>query len=77
MKNKSNEKVRRTILFELGKFLIDIAKLVFGGVIIVNIMQYELVNRWTILYIGIVSMLICFVSGLFFLSLSDKKRKEN
>lgn len=53
MKNKSNDKVKRTILSELGKFLIDIAKLVFGGVIIVNIMQYELNNRWTILYFGV------------------------
>lgn len=73
MKNKSNDKVKRTILSELGKFLIDIAKLVFGGVIIVNIMQYELNNRWTILYFGVAAMFVSFSAGLFFLSLSYKK----
>ena len=75
MKNKSYYKVRKNILSELGKFFIDIAKLVFGGVIVVNIMQYDLVNRWTILYVGIAAMLVSFSAGLFFLSIAEKKMK--
>ena len=35
---------KETVLSETGKFLIDIAKLVFGGVILAGIMKYENIN---------------------------------
>ena len=69
MKKESKE----TILSETGKFLIDIAKLVFGGVILAGIMKYENINPWLLFSIG-GSVLICFLSGLVLTALS--KRKE-
>ena len=45
MKKESKE----AILFEIGKFLIDIAKLVFGGVILAGIMKYENINQWLLI----------------------------
>ena len=70
MKKESKE----TILSETGKFLIDIAKLVFGGVILAGIMKYENINPWLLFSIGGSVVLICFLSGLVLTSLS--KRKE-
>ncbi len=37
---------------ECGKFLIDIAKLVFGGVILAGIMKYDSVNPVLLFGIG-------------------------
>lgn len=70
MKGKSKE----VILSETGKFLIDIAKLVFGGVILAGIMKYENINPWLLFSIGGSVVLICFLSGLILTALS--KRKE-
>lgn len=64
---------KSAILSETGKFLIDIAKLVFGGVILAGIMKYENVNPWILFTVGGVVVLICFLSGLILTALSKKK----
>ncbi|EXZ16884.1 hypothetical protein M067_4772, partial [Bacteroides fragilis str. J-143-4] len=66
MKRESKE----TILSETGKFLIDIAKLVFGGVILAGIMKYDNINPWLLFSIGGSVVLICFLSGLTLTALS-------
>ena len=66
---------KETVLSETGKFLIDIAKLVFGGVILAGIMKYENINTWLLFSIGGIVVLICFLTGLLLTVLS--KRKEN
>ena len=66
---------KETVLSETGKFLIDIAKLVFGGVILAGIMKYENINPWLLFSIGGIVVLICFLTGLLLTVLS--KRKEN
>ena len=66
---------KETVLSETGKFLIDIAKLVFGGVILAGIMKYENINPWLLFSIGGIDVLICFLTGLLLTVLS--KRKEN
>lgn len=63
-----------TLLSESGKFLIDIAKLVFGGVILSGIMKYEIINSWILYVIGGIVVFICFLSGITLTTLS--KRKE-
>ena len=49
MKKESKE----TILSETGKFLIDTAKLVFGGVILAGIMKYENINPWLLFMVSL------------------------
>jgi len=66
------EERKKTILSETGKFLVDIAKLVFGGVILAGIMKYESVNSTLLYGIGGMAVVICFVSGLILLTLSKK-----
>ena len=63
---------RETILSETGKFLVDISKLVFGGVILAGIMKYESVNSALLYGIGGAAVALCFVSGLILLTLSKK-----
>lgn len=65
---------RKTVLSETGKFLIDIAKLVFGGVILAGIMKYESINPVLLFGIGGISVFICFVSGIILIALSNSRR---
>ena len=48
---------------ELGKFLLDVAKLVIGGVILVSIMN-DITDRWIIYTFGSLSSLVLIFMGL-------------
>lgn len=60
------------ILSETGKFLIDISKLVFGGIILAGIMKYETINTKILYITGAIIVLLCFISGVILLTLSKK-----
>ena len=66
---------KQTLLAEVGSFLIDIAKLVFGGVILAGIMEYETINQTILFIIGGVVVLVCFLVGLAFTVYSKPKKK--
>lgn len=60
------------ILSETGKFLIDISKLVFGGIILAGIMKFEIIRLNSLLVLGCLAFLGCFISGLILISLIKK-----
>lgn len=64
-----------TILGESGKFLIDIAKLVFGGVILSGIMKGDNMDKLLLFLIGGIVVLLCFISGMLLMALSKRKEK--
>lgn len=66
-----NEK-KTAVLQETGKFLIDIAKLVFGGIILAGIMKYDSINQAWLFSIGGTTVLLCFISGLILTAASKK-----
>ena len=72
MSNKRKE----TLLAETGAFLVDIAKLVFGGVILAGIIEYENINQTTLFIIGSIVVVACFCIGLAFVVYSKPKDKE-
>ena len=57
----------RTFRYEAGKFLVDLAKLVFGGVILAGIMNEEL-DRWLLFGLGAVFVIIFALVGLITIS---------
>ena len=65
---------RKTVLAETGKFMIDIAKLVFGGIILAGIMEHESMNPKMLYWIGGIVVLFCFIVGLIFIALSKKRK---
>ena len=69
----TNER-KETLLSESGKFLIDIAKLVFGGIILAGIMKFESINTTLLYSIGGTAVMICFVAGLVLMTLSKSKK---
>ncbi len=64
---------RKTVLAETGKFMIDIAKLVFGGIILAGIMKHESMNPKLLYWIGGTAVLIFFISGLVLMATSKKE----
>ena len=71
-KVESKRKIKESLFSETGKFLIDVAKLVFGGVIITAIMQNEYIDQLTLIYYGTIAMLFSFAAGLILTSISLK-----
>lgn len=70
MSNKRKE----TLLAETGAFLVDIAKLVFGGIILAGIIEYETINQTTLFIIGSIVVVSCFCIGLAFVVYSKPKK---
>ena len=67
------EKERKdAVLAEVGKFFIDIAKLVFGGIILASIMKLD-VNKSLILIFGGICVIAFALTGLSFIALSKSK----
>lgn len=69
-----NKERRQTLLQETGNFLVDIAKLVFGGVILAGIMQYETINQTALFIVGSIVVVTCFCIGLAFIVYSKPKK---
>ncbi len=68
------EKNRKEAVFaELGKYSIDISKLVFGGVILAGIMKLD-VNKIALFGLGILVVIATLVAGLIFTVLSNSKK---
>lgn len=66
---------KEIIFSETGKFLIDIAKLIFGGVILAGIMKYENINQWLLFGTGSGIVMICFITGAILTTLAQKKEE--
>ena len=64
---------KEAIFAELGKYSIDISKLVFGGVVIAGIMKLD-VNRLALFGIGILVVIATLITGLIFIALSNSKK---
>lgn len=62
------------MLSELGKYCIDISKLVFGGVILAGIMKLE-INRTLLFGLGAIIVLIMLITGLGCTLLSNTKKE--
>ena len=64
---------KEAVLAEIGKFFIDIAKLVFGGIILASIMKIE-VDKSLLFILGGVAVIIFALAGLLFIALSKSKK---
>lgn len=63
------------MLKELGKFLLDVAKLIIGGVILATIMN-DVTSRWLIYTLGCAAVFILITIGLQLIIISNKKEDE-
>jgi hypothetical protein len=64
---------KETMYEELGKYLVDVSKLVFGGVILTNVIQVEWINTFWLLFVG---SIVAFSTATLGIILITYKRKE-
>lgn len=57
---------------ELGKFLLDVAKLIIGGVLLVAIMD-DIKARWSVYLFGIMATLVFAFMGLFLINNNENE----
>ena len=70
----TEQKEEQGIAFEAGKFCLDIAKLVFGGVILAGIMQQGIeFNSLFLTGLGVVLLFVAF--GFYLIKKSKKYRR--
>ena len=68
---EQKEKESRSVALEAGKFCLDIAKLVFGGVILAGIMQQGIeFNSLFLIGLGVVMLFVTF--GFYLIKKSNK-----
>ena len=68
---------KRELLFaEIGKFFLDIAKLIFGGIILAGIMEIG-VDKYLLFMIGGALTVIFAMAGLLLMILSKKNHMKN
>lgn len=72
-----NKKTRELVLIKSGEYMLDMSKLVFGGIILVGIMQIEGISNRILLSIGAASVVFFCILGLYLIKYSQvNKRKE-
>jgi len=70
----SNKDGIYALAFEGGKFCLDMAKLIFAGVILAGIMEED-INARILYIIGVVIVLFFIVFGLFLIYYSKKRKR--
>ena len=72
-----NKKTRELVLIKSVEYMLNLSKLVFGGIILVGIMQIEGMSNRVLLSIGGVSVALFGIVGMLFIKNSQtNKRKE-
>ena len=62
------QKTKELVLIESGRYFLDMSKLVFGGLVLVVIMQLENLSNMTLLIIGVITVLLSAIFGIFLTS---------
>lgn len=57
---------------ELGKFFIDVAKLIIAGVLLATII-HDVTNRWLIYTLGSTSVFTLLIKGLYLVTTNQKE----
>ena len=52
------QKTKELVLIKSGDYMLDMSKLVFGGIVLVLIMQIKGINNYLLLALGIITVLL-------------------
>ncbi len=66
-------KTKKVVLTHLGKFSIDLAKMVFGGGIVMGIFHFEVFTQRELFIAGAVVVALLLLIGLTFIILSERE----
>jgi hypothetical protein len=70
------QKTKELVLIKSGDYMLDMSKLVFGGIVLVLIMQIKGINSYLLLALGIITVLLFSILGIIFIHISQKNKKK-
>ncbi|MBR3872334.1 MAG: ABC transporter permease [Paludibacteraceae bacterium] len=70
------QKTKELVLIKSGDYMLDMSKLVFGGIVLVLIMQIEGISSLMLLVFGIITVLLFSILGIMFIHISQKNKKK-
>jgi hypothetical protein len=70
------QKTKELVLIKSGDYMLDMSKLVFGGIVLVLIMQIKGINSYLLLSLGIITVLLFSILGIIFIHISQKNKKK-
>lgn len=70
------QKTKELVLIKSGDYMLDMSKLVFGGIVLVLIMQIKGINNFLLLALGIITVLLFSILGIIFFHISQKNKKK-
>ena len=71
-----NKKTKELVLIKSGDYMLDVSKLVFGGVVLVVILQIESLSNIVLLITGMLATLLTAVFGMYLTSISQTNKKK-
>lgn len=71
-----NKKTRELVLIKSGEYMLDMSKLVFGGIILVVVMQIETLSNQILLTMGILASISSSLLGIMLVLLSKSNKKK-
>jgi hypothetical protein len=70
------QKTKELVLIKSGDYMLDMSKLVFGGIVLVVITQLENLSNITLLLFGIIAVVISAICGIILTSISQINKKK-
>ena len=71
-----NKKTKELVLIKSGEYMLDMSKLVFGGIVLVVIMQIENLSNRTLLVIGMLACVLSSILGVLLVLFSQSNKKK-
>ncbi len=71
-----NKKTRELVLIKSGEYMLDMSKLVFGGIVLVVVMQIETLSNQILLTMGILASILSSLLGIMLVLLSKSNKKK-
>lgn len=71
-----NKKTKELVLIKSGEYMLDMSKLVFGGIVLVVVMQIETLSNQILLTMGILASISSSLLGIMLVLLSNSNKKK-
>ena len=71
-----NKKTKELVLIKSGEYMLDVSKLVFGGVVLVVILQIESLSNVVLLITGLLATVLTATFGMYLTSISQTNKKK-
>lgn len=69
-------KTKELVLIKSGDYMLDMSKLVFGGIVLVVVMQIETLSNQILLTMGILASISSSLLGIMLVLLSNSNKKK-